>query len=711
MLLSAATLVAAGFASCSSDDVIEELQGDGMEKFTVTLPEELGSRAFADGTTAKHLKMAIYETSGSQPLISNFAGGENASAIQGAEFTSGTTTTVSVPLVKGKEYRIVFWAESYDNASTPYTYDAEARSINVDYSKAATNDEARDAFYAYETITAGSTTAHTVELHRPFAQVNVGTSDLEAARISGLTVTSTALTFSNLATTLNIADGTCSGSTEAVTFASAAIPSGETFPAGSGMDYLAMAYVLVGDASNPKAIATVGLLLNGETDAFATYNDVPMQGNYRTNIFGALLTNPELFTVTIDPAFAGSYDNGTSVWSGNFEEPVIDEAAKSCTITNAEQLAGLAQLVNDGNDYADYTFTLDTDMDMSIAEWPGIGTSATKAFKGTFDGNNKTIKGLNGKKGLFGYAVDAEVKNLTLENVSLSGSTIGSLINQASATNVSNVTASGSVTGTTCGGIIGQLTTSGRVSDCKSEITVTSKSSYTGGIIGRADSVNPDSDIVVENCTNNGTVTGTQYTGGIVGLASCNINGCTNNAEIKSNNESLGGIAGELRNYGSITNCINNADITCSANKYGTGGIVGWTRAYISKFGTFKYKSGIPSISGNTNNAASISGGTGVGGIVGIMYNNGIVSDNNNYATSLSAQGPFVAGIIGGVQGSDGNSFNSNTYPGVEEKSVEVNGNKSITTLDQMTKNCPALIVYTNGNAWVRLSGNTPEQN
>ncbi len=70
-----------------------------------------------------------------------------------------------------------------------------------------------------------------------------------------------------------------------------------------------MIYVLVGDgAVANKTNVDVSLYANG-TDGFATYANVPVQMNYRTNIYGALLTNPEVFNVEIAPAFAGNNNN------------------------------------------------------------------------------------------------------------------------------------------------------------------------------------------------------------------------------------------------------------------------------------------------------------------------------------------------------------------------------------------------------------------
>lgn len=150
-----------------------------------------------------------------------------------------------------------------------------------------------------------------MELHRPFAQVNIGTSDLGIAETAGLTVTSANITFpaGALATAFNFVDGTAGTSNaEAVTFTGSALPK-DAFPVQpETYKYLAMAYVLtpVEQASQPKSVMhSVSLAVNG--NVFNSYANIPVQGNYQTNIYGALLTNKENFNVTINPAFMGSY--------------------------------------------------------------------------------------------------------------------------------------------------------------------------------------------------------------------------------------------------------------------------------------------------------------------------------------------------------------------------------------------------------------------
>lgn len=120
-------------------------------------------------------------------------------------------------------------------------------------------------------------------------------------------------------------------------------------------------------------------------------------------------------------------------WNGNADTGWYVASEDSFELTTAEQLAGLASLVNEGNIFQGKTIILKNDIilnninnaeawlaDPSGNEWSAIGTS-TAPFKGTFDGNKHTISGLYIKtvkndNGLFGVIEDAVIKNIGLVN-------------------------------------------------------------------------------------------------------------------------------------------------------------------------------------------------------------------------------------------------------------------------------------------------------
>lgn len=335
LYLSAIALTSLIATSCASEEVAP-VDNDGMTTLTVKLPADMASRAFNSGTQAKNLYVAIYEADGDKKcLFSNFGG---TTGVNGMEVTNfnGTdlTTTIKVSLVKNKTYDIYCWAQSYTmDTESPYQWNETDKSISVTYPSEMTNyDEGRDAFYGKLTsFQSGVTANHSITLKRPFAQINVGTNDLQAYKYaSGNNAPVFGMTVKGAATSVNLDTDAVSGSADAVVATAAS--STTTFEASvTGLSYLAMGYVLPGEG-----LMEVDLNVDGDAD-FATYTSVPSQMNYRTNIYGALLTNPEVFNVEIAPAFAGTMDSAIIEMNNGTVNCVVPKLPAGVT---AEQLKG-----------------------------------------------------------------------------------------------------------------------------------------------------------------------------------------------------------------------------------------------------------------------------------------------------------------------------------------------------------------------------------
>ena len=129
--------------------------------------------------------------------------------------------------------------------------------------------------------------------------MNIGTDDFDAAKASGLEVTQTEVVAKAFAT-LNLATGEVADEADR-TFTMKAIPTASDgeFPVAGGYKYLSMDYLLVGADK-----ATVDVAFNYGGPQNRTFTNVPVQRNYRTNIYGSLLTNTTDFNVVIEPAFA-----------------------------------------------------------------------------------------------------------------------------------------------------------------------------------------------------------------------------------------------------------------------------------------------------------------------------------------------------------------------------------------------------------------------
>ena len=282
--------------SCSNDETNELISGEPVTtSFKVQLPNSIGTRpnkgakkAFADGKTATMLKYMVFDENGVR--VTAIPTGEKA--------IINLTTDVQLTLITGKKYKIVFWAA---NANAPYTLN-ETGKVTVNYEGMKANDESLDAFCRCYEFTAGTEVENPVKLYRPFAQLNVGTKDMDKAVELGFKKDNakTKVQVSGIANALNLLTGEVSGEAE-VTCDLAAIPSGETFPK-AGYDYLSMDYLLVGKEA--KSVVDVKwTVTDGTFNSERTFTNVPLQGNYRTNIFGNLLTSPTDFNVEIDPAF------------------------------------------------------------------------------------------------------------------------------------------------------------------------------------------------------------------------------------------------------------------------------------------------------------------------------------------------------------------------------------------------------------------------
>ena len=182
--------------------------------------------------------------------------------------------------------------------------DFNTQTLTVDYSDAKSNDEARDAFFGKATVTVKGAVSQNITLKRPFAQLNIGTNDMAEAETAGLNTGAlqSSVTVSGIFSSMNLMTGIPDPNTSTVeTFGLNAIPK-ETFTAGGRtFDYLALNYLLVSDQKG--LVNCEFTYTDGATTETRTIDNVPVQRNYRTNIFGSLLTGSVDLGITIDPHY------------------------------------------------------------------------------------------------------------------------------------------------------------------------------------------------------------------------------------------------------------------------------------------------------------------------------------------------------------------------------------------------------------------------
>ena len=300
-LLSTFTIAAAALLVTSCNDEMDnglKTGDEGTVTFTAQLPSEMGTRAFADGLTAKHLQYAVYEAGQSTPLK---VFGDETTVVGEAEMDN-LKQTVSLKLTTGKTYDVIFWAAD-NSAKKPYTFDPLTQTVKIKYTNVYSNNDICDAFFKKETITISGNQNVDVKLTRPFAQVNIGTDDFDAATIAGLNLTQTQVK-ATAGDILNLATGKMEGTEATRTFKMKAIPTADdgAFPV-AGYKYLLMAYIPISDT---KETVDMTFGYNGKS-TFRSFTNVPLQRNYRTNIYGSLLTNSVDFNVVIEPAFSGEF--------------------------------------------------------------------------------------------------------------------------------------------------------------------------------------------------------------------------------------------------------------------------------------------------------------------------------------------------------------------------------------------------------------------
>ena len=284
-------------ATSCADDQTSDLKAGAESTVTITaqLPGDMGTRAFADGKKATELHYAVYEKGTTTPLeVCKKADGTKGQ--EGTATMTGLKTTISLQLTTGKEYDFVFWADAPgDNV---YTFNSENQTVTVNYANAENNTDNLDAFFGQKkALKVSGNMSISQELRRPFAQINIGTDDFDAAAAAGYTVSESTIGVATYKT-LNLLSGEVSDPVTA-TFVKKPIPTEDSKFSVNSKDYkyLSMSYVLV-----PKDKETVDIAFD-YTLTNRTFTNVPVQRNYRTNIYGSLLTNTADFKVVIVPGF------------------------------------------------------------------------------------------------------------------------------------------------------------------------------------------------------------------------------------------------------------------------------------------------------------------------------------------------------------------------------------------------------------------------
>ena len=312
----------------------------------------------------------------------------------------------------------------------------------------------------------------------------------------------------------------------------------------------------------PQTVAAgkpfVKVELGGGTFYFRPQNNVVLEAGSRYKY----TVKVNATGLTLEGCTIGSWADGGGE-SGAAEDLgyIYDSNTKTYTVYNANGLMNIAELVNGGK--SDINITLDTDIDLTGKDWTPIGTDYDNSYKGTFDGGGHTITGLtfttnDEYAGLFGWLNRAgTVKNVVMEGVQIT---------------------SNQIYGGSIGGVVG----------------------YSWGTI--------------ENCSVSGSVSGTVYVGGVVGVQiGGSITGCSSSATVKGTVD-VGGVAGQTNSSATLTACYATGNVTIEINpkKNIAGGSLVGMNAGSSLLACYA--------TGNVTSTGSSTGYMHIGGFLGNNY-------------------------------------------------------------------------------------------
>lgn len=334
-----------------------------------------------------------------------------------------------------------------------------------------------------------------------------------------------------------------------------------------------------------------------------------MKNNLR-KIIGIMICAMLIFSLSVT-AFAEAEGNGT------YASPYL--------IKTADDLADIAQKAAAGESFDGVFFRLENDITVNSAFAP-IGTKEAP-FGGNFDGNGKTVSGLDitgDYAGLFAFCKGAVITDLTVEGSFSADDYAGAVAAYAQNTVIEGCTGSASVTAYNYAGGIAGCITSGSVKDCSTtgSAVVVGYTEYCGGIAGF-------SGAAVTGCENNAYILGTETTGGIAGASESDIVLCTNTVNLEASGINLGGIAG--LSEGSIKYSKNTGRLTANGNVGGIAG-VGYNAEIAECF----------------NSGDITSTGNFAGGIAGYLTGSSI--NDCLSAASIFSTADFAGGIFGNAQ-------------------------------------------------------------
>lgn len=323
-----AMLLLAG--SCQKENLWPSRGGDTVT-FTVAAPGQIETKAIADGLNVEDLYYALYQTGSNYeiaddatPLAKGLVTLENKEVtLESGDKEWQNVATIDLDLVKDQYFVILFWAQC---STTPSHYtlgtDNDLRKITINGTSFGANDESRAAFYAKYKFDTKEDKSHNVPLKRPFAQLNLGTTEESltpvmsgASQGYSIEVLQSEVKVFGLSNVFDLVDEKPEGKVD-LTFNLADTPYQQTKTQTKPevlevqekeFHYVSMNYFFVPSAGD----GLVELSYKIKTDKGDIENsiiNVPVKQNFRTNIIGNLLTTETNFEIVVDEDFKNDID-------------------------------------------------------------------------------------------------------------------------------------------------------------------------------------------------------------------------------------------------------------------------------------------------------------------------------------------------------------------------------------------------------------------
>ena len=235
----------------------------------------------------------------------------------GTQITAGTNisnpakTNFTVSLVKGQDYDLLFWADcgNADGSDLYYKTDVNLKAVAM-MGTYKGNDDRRDAFSQCVTlINVTSDPSTSVQLERPFAQLNIITQDIDDIEANSGTVKVVPDLISVAFTAPTVFNVKTQEASASAAFTSNVAPYYSTVGSQTEHYTLSMDYILA--SKNQQDVKDVELTAKKNSTVLntQTFSNIPLQRNYRTNILGNLLTTTGVFTVETAPVWASPENN------------------------------------------------------------------------------------------------------------------------------------------------------------------------------------------------------------------------------------------------------------------------------------------------------------------------------------------------------------------------------------------------------------------